>query len=101
MKEQMQASFKIVDNGCHPDDELDKKNAKKVLSVFQFAEGQPKWVENILRDFYNIREPFDVISFFNAGAELSEAKLVKREDLNNYPSHTDKVNYVNIQDLSI
>jgi hypothetical protein len=96
MKEKGFVVYKLVDNGNHPSEKLDSKHDKKVLSVFPFAEDQPIWVGNILKDYYNVRAPFDVIGFFNSGGELTDKKLQEFDDLKHDSSHLDKVNGVNI-----
>jgi hypothetical protein len=49
--------------------------------MFPFAKDQPLWVIEVLKDTFNLRAPFDTISFFNTGGEFAYNELKELKDL--------------------
>jgi hypothetical protein len=59
--------YKVID-GYHKRETADEPG---IYELYPFAQNQPKWVIQVLKDSYNLRAPYDVIKFFNQGGELA------------------------------
>jgi hypothetical protein len=75
--------YKLLDQGNHARHPPKEKelNYKDVFNMFPFAKDQPLWVIEVLKDTFNLRAPFDTISFFNTGGEFAYNELKELKDL--------------------